>query len=335
MDLFWKVLSGVLVALISAAALYAFRLRQLYLVVPKMFDFAAITDQGKIIELRACNQGRSMEEDVRIDMATKLKYELLAADDPNVQLTKNTIVLNRLPPGCQISMIILAEGQLDHFIPTITSKAAKGKTFTGDAAVPPNWGSVMLVVIVSLGLALGAITTGRMYSEYVTNEARAAYEQERAKETAAERELRAKYDYLVKDGWRDIDSFINSEMRACYPAAEFPIALTSSELTGGTYKLSFIATNKTASVLKLAAYFSVEDESGDSPSLSDEKSLFNLPVNPLTSAPIMISVSLPPPEFRENLTVRFALEGGRDHNVYFYFLPWANKHAGRALKPMS
>ncbi|HSY28204.1 MAG TPA: hypothetical protein VK832_11915, partial [Burkholderiaceae bacterium] len=74
---------GVAASLIAAWVLAGFKSKQLYLVIPRLFAFSALTDKGTIIEMQVFNKGRSSEEDVHIDLPPNITYELIAADLSN------------------------------------------------------------------------------------------------------------------------------------------------------------------------------------------------------------------------------------------------------------
>src|SRR6266478_167622 len=91
-------LIGVAGTLLVTGLLAVLRAKQLYLVVPKLFEFSALTDRGTILELQIFNKGRVTEEDVHIDLPPHITYELIAADQSNASITRTSVILPRLPP---------------------------------------------------------------------------------------------------------------------------------------------------------------------------------------------------------------------------------------------
>ncbi len=321
MEVLSKIIPGVAIALLVALILYAFRVRQLYLLVPKMFGYGGLTGKGKIIELRAFNKGRSMEEEVHIDMPPALTYELIASDHPDIELEKNKVVLSRLSPMSELSMILLAEGSIEaeSFTPTITSKTTKGKVVKRLEEVPPNIGTVLMWVGSFLVFMFALFYIPSLVSDY-------------QKAKALER-----YAFLGKSGWRSIDRYVSSDARASYAGGEFPLVITAASRTGDVYEIVFTATNKTAAPLLVTAYFDLEKEEVVELRLDRVKSVFDVPVNPMQAIPVVVSTKLPSGMQRQKLFVRVGFQFGdeklgKDHIVGLQFFPSANETANKALQ---
>jgi len=264
-----------------------------------------------------------MEEDVHIDMPPTLTYELIAADHPDVQIDKNKVLLSRLVPNSQVSMILLAEGPIEaeSFSPSLSSKATKGKIFKKLEDVPPNAGTVVL--------ALGGFVLVVFLCVFVPTK---IFEYQKRQEEKAQQSLLAKYAYLDKSGWRGIDGYIKSDARNSYGGFEFPLVLTGARRTGSIYELSFVATNKTSSLLKVTSYF--EAKTKDKPLYSPgEKSVFDLQVNPMASLPVVVSAKLDPDAPLADLFVKISLKFGDDYVWGIRFYPTENDTANRALLP--
>ena len=106
-------LISIVTTLLVAGLLSWLRIKQLYLVVPKLFEFSALTDKGTILELQVFNKSRSTEEEVHIDLPPHVRYDLIAADHSNARIEKNVVILPRMPPLSEASLIVLAEAELN------------------------------------------------------------------------------------------------------------------------------------------------------------------------------------------------------------------------------
>lgn len=177
-----------------------------------MFAHGALAGKGKIVEMRVVNKGRSMEEEIHIDMPPDFTYELIAADHPDVRLVKNRMTLDRFAPATDISIILLVEGpnELDNFLPSINSKTTKGKVLKKIEEIPPNIGNVILTVfIIIIVVFLTSYITKKIFD----------YQEQKVKE---------KYSYLETEGWKLYETFIDSKVKQNYINTEFPITLKRS-----------------------------------------------------------------------------------------------------------
>lgn len=271
MEIIEKIGIGIAVAVVVALVMYAFRMRQLYLLVPKMFGYSTLTEKGKILELRVFNRGRAMEEDVHVDMPPALTYELIASDNPDVVLQKNKIILARVSPHSEVSIVTMAEGAIEaeSFSPTLNSKTTKGKVVKKQEDVPKNAGSTVLffgglLLLMSLMFILPA-----KWIEYKKEQ----QEVERKLQETKKQELLGRYAFIEQAGWRGIDNYVFSEARRSYSDIEFPMLLNSARRKGGYFEVEFMAINKTAAPLSVTAYFDAEE---NGLSVGGRKSVFDL-----------------------------------------------------------
>lgn len=321
MELLSKIIPSVAIALLVALILYAFKVRQLYLLVPKMFGYGGLTGKGKIVELRAFNKGRSMEEEIHIDMPPALTYELIASDHPDIKLEKNKVILSRLSPMSELSMILLAEGSIEaeNFTPTITSKTTKGKVVKRLEEVPPNIGTVLMWAGGFLVFMFVLFYIPPLVSDY-------------QKTKTLER-----YAFLGKSGWRGIDRYVSSDARASYPGSEFPLVVTAANRVGDVYEVTFTATNKTAAPLLVTAYFDLEKEEDQEVRLDTVKSVFDVPVSPMQAIPVVVSTKVPSGLQRPKLFVTVHLQFGdekfgKDNILGLRFFPSTNETTNKALQ---
>lgn len=315
MEHFEKITIGIAVSLIVALILYAFKVRQLYLLVPKMFGYGGLTGNGKIVEIRAFNKGRSMEEEVHINMPAGIKHELIASDHPDVDLKSNKVTLSRISPLSEISLILLAEGaavEAESFTPTITSKATKGKVVKRLEEMPPNIGTIVLTFVgfILIMFAIGAVPS--FLNEY----------------------QKTKYAFLEKAGWRNIDFYVKSEVRNSYRGNEFPIVITSVNQDRDFYETTFMVINKTALPLRVTAYFDYPKEESRGNGLETIKSSFDVLINPMQAIPMAVSTKLSSDLQRSKLFVSVSLYFGddwNDHILGLKFLPYASDISNKTL----
>lgn len=324
MEIFVKFGVGIAAALFGAAILYAFRMRQLYLLIPRMFSHCALFDKGKLVEIKVFNRGNNMEEGVEIVIPPELKCELLASELPGIELQKNTIKINRLAQKSEASILLLIEGEIaeNNFCPSLTSKLAKGKQFKKQDEIPPNAGSAILLI----GLALAFLSM--MF--YAPNK---YFEYKQTEEERERKEILAQYSYLDEMGWKGIDKYIESGLSKAYSEFEFPLVANSAKLEGKVLSMSFTATNKTAAILKVTAYFQ-STEKTENFSFSKE-SVFDLEVKPMGSKEFVVSMNLDNSIDMKEVFLGVSIKYGNDFLWGLQLFPSNNEVANKALQRTS
>lgn len=324
MEIFVKFGVGIAAALFGAAILYAFRMRQLYLLIPRMFSHCALFDKGKLVEIKVFNRGNNMEEGVEIVIPPELKCELLASELPGIELQKNTIKINRLAQKSEASILLLIEGEIaeNNFCPSLTSKLAKGKQFKKQDEIPPNAGSAILLI----GLALAFLSM--MF--YAPNK---YFEYKQTEEERERKEILAQYSYLDEMGWKGIDKYIESGLSKAYSEFEFPLVANSAKLEGKVLSMSFTATNKTAAILKVTAYFQPTEKT-ENFSFSKE-SVFDLEVKPMGSKEFVVSMNLDNSIDMKEVFLGVSIKYGNDFLWGLQLFPSNNEVANKALQRTS
>ncbi len=324
MEIFVKFGVGIAAALFGAAILYAFRMRQLYLLIPRMFSHCALFDKGKLVEIKVFNRGNNMEEGVEIVIPPELKCELLASELPGIELQKNTIKINRLAQKSEASILLLIEGEIaeNNFCPSLTSKLAKGKQFKKQDEIPPNAGSAILLI----GLALAFVSI--MF--YAPNK---YFEYQKAEEERERKEILAQYSYLDEMGWKGIDKYIESGLSKAYSEFEFPLVANSAKLEGKVLSMSFTATNKTAAILKVTAYFQSTEKTENI--LFSKESVFDLEVKPMDSKEFVVSMNLDNSIDMKEVFLGVSIKYGNDFLWGLQLFPSNNEVANKALQRTS
>lgn len=270
---------GVAASLIAAWVLAGFKSKQLYLVIPRLFAFSALTDKGTIIEMQVFNKGRSSEEDVHIDLPPNITYELIAADLSNATVDKFAVVLPRIPPLSEASVIVLAEAKIEPSSTNIkiSSKSTKGYVLKKVGDVPPNFGRFIAGVMAFIAVAALLLSSESIWT---------SYKHWRSADQIAN---------LTNLGWSDFDGFFSSDMRDSYKRGEFPFHLLSAAADGKKLILVFDIANKTAMVAKITAFFQCANGKrlelcGDE--LKGDTNVINQPLDPLQSARLTIAADL-------------------------------------------
>jgi hypothetical protein len=314
MEIIEKIGIGVIAAVIAGLVMYSFRIRQLYLLVPKMFGYSALTEKGKIIEIRVFNRGRAMEEEVYIDMPTALTYELIAADHPDVRLDKNKLIFTRISPKSEVSMVLLVEGAIENesFSPSLSSKTTKGKVVKKLEEVPQNRGDSVLVIVITILFLSALFFLPVKWFDYHRKQ--------------KEEKIIKAYSFLKDDGWREYERALSSEVLAGYSGFEFPILFRSAKRKGNYIEVQFLAINKTAAPLQVTAFF--ENEEKDI-IIHD---IFQKVVEPMKSMPVVISDDIPKGDASKKFFVRVTLGFGKNNLIGLKFYPSLNKAANRVLQ---
>lgn len=299
-----KLIIGLAVTALGTLLLYAFRVKQLYVVIPRLFSVSVLTTNGKIAEIRTYNKGRSPEEDVRIALDPGLKYEIIASSDSTCTLDSSAIKIPRIPPGDDFSVLLLVEGGefTRERLSTISSKSTKGKLLSGIENIPPNAGNALLTAIAFLAVMSAPIVGLDYYHE---SEKLAA---EKIKST----EL-ARLDYLHKEGWSELGRYSASAFRKYYPDGEFPIHQTRVERKGETVEIQFRIVNKAAAELQLSALSEWPYKSED-PRIWESRNIFTHKVEPQSANNLTIKLYYPKSKNGE-ASINFLLSVGTDSHI--------------------
>ncbi len=235
--MFEKLVVALLATVLGALLLYVFRLRQLYVVIPRLFSVSQLTSTGRMVELRVYNKSRGTEEDVAVSLEPSRIYEIVASTDATSSLKSAVIHIPRIPPGDDYSVLLLVEnGDLtkDH-VSTVSSKTTKGKVLPKIEDVPPNAGNVLLAILAVVLIAGGPIAAKEQYDQW------------RLAHTLAE------MDYLKENGWSNYEGYADSDLVRSYGKGEFPIYQMDVRRVGDAIIVPFKVVNNTAGEMKVIA----------------------------------------------------------------------------------
>lgn len=277
MDNIEKIVVGLVLFVVTSVVAYLFRMRQLYVVTPKLFRHAPISQSGSLCELIVYNKGNQVEEDIQVSLDPDIKAELLASSATGIKLTGSMLDIERLHKGSEASMMLLVEnGVLDSSkIMSISSKGTKGRVCKKVNDIPPNFAWYFL----SLTLAIG-IFPGLYYGSKAYSALNAAY---------VEYKLQLPY----KSGWANLSTYYSSDLRQSYSNQEFPVRFVGRQIDKAkNVTLTFDVFNKTAIPLTIYVNKNGERKSLSSPYFSSEdilpmsqKSLTVRPPDPTAESP--------------------------------------------------
>lgn len=287
-----KIVIGLVLFVVTSTVAYLFRMRQLYVLVPKLYRHAPISKDGSLCELIVFNKGNQVEEDIQVNLDPEFKGELLASSSNGITLEHATLKIERLHKSSEASVMLLIEnGLLDATkIISISSKGAKGSVLKKATEVPPNFAKAFLLLVLYVGifpsLYYGEKAYKKLKTEYV------------------EYQLSTNY----KLGWKSLSSYYSSDLRQSYSNQEFPIRFVGHAI-GKDKKpsLEFEVYNKTALPIEVTA-----NRNNSEP--GDISHFASVDVLPMSKA----SFSIPRPESggsSEPAELKFSLKYG-DEFVY-------------------
>ena len=238
MENFERVVIGLVLFAVTSIIAYLFRMRQLYVVVPKLFRHAQISKEGSLCELLVYNKGNQAEESVQVSLDPELRGELLASSSNDIRLDGSTLKIERLHKGTEASVVLLIEnGLLDATkIISASSKGAKGRVLKKVSELPPNFAKAFLLLLAYLAFFPALYYGGKVYqqlkSDYVESQLAACY----------------------KLGWRDLGRYYDSDLRQSYSNQEFPIRFIRNAVGKDKSEvLEFELYNKAALPIKVTA----------------------------------------------------------------------------------
>lgn len=236
MDTLEKIVVGLILFAVTSALGFLFKLRQLYVVVPKLYRHSTVADKGSLCEVIIYNRGKQVEEDIHIQIDPDLKCELLATSSTGITLTGSLIKLDRLHKASDVSAILLVENGLMDVakLLSISSKACNGKKINKISEVPVNGANTLLFVIgfIAFGFAIGL---GPKAFEY--------FDQKLANYKLTE---------ISESGWSGLNNYYHSSMSNSYSDGEFPVRFVEIKNTKEGVSLIYEVYNKTA--LPLTVY---------------------------------------------------------------------------------
>jgi len=244
LDTLEKILIAVFCFVITSVLGYLFRMRQLYIVVPKLYKHALIAGKGSLCEIIIYNKGKQVEEDIRVEIDPDLKCELIAASSNEMEFERSVIKLPRMHKGSENSAILMVENGILDFskIMSISSKNAKGRPIKLIDNVPVNYANGFLGIILAMSI-LPSMYYGEKFYRFMDD-----------------KYMVSKMSGVFSLGWTDIHNYYGSDLRKSYSDREFPIAFEGFSDDGKIRKVTFQLFNKTAVSMNVHGRFVEVDE---------------------------------------------------------------------------
>ncbi len=308
MDIAYKIIIAVIGTVIATVFLYLFRMRQLYLTVPILYDYNELTSKGKTFHLSIFNKSRKSEEDVRVEMAPNFVYTLLASSNTGISLENNILQIPRIPSMTVISVIMLAEGEnfSQASISQISSKEQKGKILKQGISVPPNWANAAIVAIFFMACAPLGYWAGGVRAER-------EIQQIQDEQKVVLDELKA----LRNNGWSNYEKYAFSSLRKSYSEQEMPATVISEHFSQGTYSANIAATNKTSNLIFVDAYLIPPESELDK--VVSSKSAKRITVEPGNTVKFQISTKLPRSGIQHPMHTLFNFYYGNEELMYLTY----------------
>jgi len=269
MENFEKILIGLVLFAVTSIIAFLFRMRQLYVAVPKLFRHAPISNEGSLCELHVYNKGNQVEEDIQVNLDPELKGELLASSSGGISLDGAILKVERLHKGTEVSVVLLIEKGLLDFtkIISVSSKGTEGRVFKKITEIPPNFARAFLFF-----LAYVAFFPAIYYGEKAYYYVKSAY-------------VEARLETSYKNGWKDLRHYYDSDLRQSYSNQEFPIQfLRSVPVKDKGATLEFEVYNKAALPIEVSV-------NRKGASTGDISNFTNVEVPPMSKA--LLSVKKP------------------------------------------
>lgn len=204
--MFEQLIVGLVVVLVGTVIVFIFKIRQLYISVPRLFLKTKLSDNGNIAELKIFNKSKMMEEDIIINLNNELKYEILSTTLDDLKVYEKKLLISRLSPSDEISVLLLIENGnfSENDIKSILSKTTKGKVIRQEN-LPPNYGNLLVIALLVIFLIFAPTELFNLYNNYQLNEAK------------------KEYSFLERKGFYNYDRYLKSEIIKFYSKTEFPI----------------------------------------------------------------------------------------------------------------
>lgn len=228
--------------LLVAAILGWIKKPRLVVLVPRSFSYSQITDRGQLVEVSVFNRGFKTEEAIDVTLNNAMRYELLGSNNQDVRVTGNKIVIPRIGPSDDVTVLLLVElgtFKQDDIVQCL-SKETKATTVARLEHVPPN--GPQRIAIVGMFVVIPALLYGMSYAlDY-------AYDLLKDRPTASSAE--DPKDYAQIQGWR-VPNFYKTTSKLFEPFSSGKITATVGTIIrrGDTATIPITFTNQTDEAL--------------------------------------------------------------------------------------
>jgi hypothetical protein len=291
-----QIITGIFSALVVAAILYCFRMRQIYLVVFRLFQYSKLNQSAKTVELIIINRGRQSEEEIMVEFDPAHTYQMIASTSPGIMLEGSLMQIQRIPPRDEVSVILetTCNGFSKKNVAAISSKTSKGDIYEKLEAVPPNAGNVALFIAAIILIPLMTWFSIDAYSKYTE-----------------QKESRSIHD-VSRAGWKNIDRYAQSTLVGFYPKGEFPVEIRGHRRTKDIVILDIDLNNKTDDWIKFSVKIISPADSKD-PNPSDNRWIHDVMVAPKEAQKRPLKAYLPTNFTHQTLWVEVNIQYKNDH----------------------
>lgn len=245
-----KVIAGVVLFVVTSLVAYAFKVRQLYAVVPKLHRQSFLSDGGSVAELVVYNKGTKVEEDISLEIRQEVKCELLASNKSGASIVDNVLRIDRIHSHSEVSVILLVEGETLSYddLVLLTSKEIKGDFCKKIDEVPPS-ASKSSVTFSMLLLVGGLLYWGGDAYSYLES-----------------KYLKYRYTNIYESGWQDLGDYLTSDLSESYSNQEFPLRLVDVSVDSKKIEIKYEVINKSSLPFSVSVtdslFFQVEERDG-------------------------------------------------------------------------
>jgi hypothetical protein len=231
-----NVIAGVALFVVTSLVAYAFKVRQLYAVVPKLHRKSFLSDGGSVAELVVYNKGTKVEEDISLEIRQEVKCELLASNKSGASIIDNVLKIDRIHSHSEVSVILLVEGETLSYddLVLLTSKEIKGTFCKKIDDVPPSASkSAVAISILLLGGSLlywGGDAYSYLESKYI----------------------KYKYTNIYDSGWQGLGNYLTSDLSESYSNQEFPLRLIDVSVDSKKIEIKYEVINKSSLPLSVS-----------------------------------------------------------------------------------
>ncbi|CAM3869413.1 MULTISPECIES: hypothetical protein [Pseudoalteromonas] len=245
-----KVIAGVVLFILTSLVAYAFKVRQLYAVVPKLHRKSFLSDRGSVAELVVYNKGTKVEEDISLEIRQEIKCELLASNKSGVSIIDNVLKLDRIHSHSEVSVILLVEGETLSYddLVLLASKEVKGSFCKKIDEVPPSASKSAVTISFALLVASLFFWGGDAYS-YVES-----------------KYVKYKYENIYEAGWIELGNYLTSDLSESYSNQEFPLRILGVSVDPKKIKIDYELINKSSLPISASVtdslFFKVKETDG-------------------------------------------------------------------------
>lgn len=287
-----KVLAGTILFILTSLVAYAFKVRQLYAVVPKLHKKSFLSDGSSVAELVIYNKGTKVEEDIALEIRQELKCEILASNSSNASIKDNVVQIDRIHSHSEISLILLVEGEALSYedLVSVSSKEIKGKFIKKIDEIPPSASksaiSISLVVFLVSLLYWGGGVYTYLESKYVEHT----------------------YSNIFKEGWEGLSDYLISDLSESYSDQEFPIRFLGVNVDDKKIFINYEVINKSSIPIEV----NIRDSKKFEYEVDNSLPFKSIEVGPLEKKSLAIEY---PNNNQENLELASSIDFG-DEYIY-------------------